>query len=348
MDTLNRREAISAGLAVATLPLLTAADAAPQIGSSPLYAIGIVTADGKATAAHYQRILGIRAAGLAELLPKLSPPPGQQPPRAAQSSPGVVDPSGQKVDFSMSVALLRDFYVKIFEPISDNGPYREHLRKYGMSMQDCQIYTPGDMKAIREDLVRKGGRWVLGSPTDFWTYVDFQETLGTTLEPINMLNRFPFTVVDGAGAAPLGSMPVTQIGFAVADARKAAGAYGTVFGIPAPSVSTVRDLAFPPNSPWSKSARLRVAKWQQGSVGIELTESVGGQTPWSEFVHKSGGNAGFSIGFDVGERFEEFFGDLQAKGGKWVYGRPSGPEALFDFTDVIGLAIKITGTSKAA
>lgn len=351
MHTFTRRDMVATGLVGASAPSSAFAQEPNVIGNGSLYAIGVVTANAEETARHYQRILGCVAGGLGEVLASVQPPPGAAPPpppppppprTGNASSGGVVEPNGQAVTFDMKVALLRDFYVKIFQPIGENGPYAEHLRRYGMSIQDCQIHVEGDMRALRNRLIEKGGRWVLGADSDFWAYLDFQETLGTTLEPITLLNRFPFAAAPGA-VDPLGARPLTHIGFAVRDAESTARCFSEALGRPMPEIGRVRDLGFPQGVHSNRHAHLRVAHWRQGDVGIELVESVGSPTPWSEFIERQHGNAAYYITFDVGDRMEVTARQLQENGGRWVYGRDGGSEALFDFTDVLGLAIKITG-----
>lgn len=163
-----------------------------------------------------------------------------------------------------------------------------------------------------------------------------------------MRPQSPVAVAPGGTLAALGSMRVAHVGFAVTDAYEAARAYSDVFGIPMPMMSAGRDLEFPPGSQWNEAAQLRVAHWQQGEVGMELIESVGGPTPWSEYLEKQKGNTAYSIAFDVGDRMDEILLDLQTKGARWIYGKPGGTDAYLDFTETLGLIIEIMGTAKSA
>ena len=302
--------------------------AQPRLGEAPLYAAGVYTPDVEETARQYERVFGVVPQDF-----------GTPTPSA---------PDGSTVTLKMSVVFFPNFYIKLQQPVSENGPYAEGLRKYGTSIQNIQLLVEGDVQtiqALRADMVRKGGTWTLGVDTDFRAYVEFKEKLGITLEPITLRPKGKVIVAAGATAPALGSMPVTHIGFAVTDARKTAEAYGHVFGIPVPEVREIAHLRYPAGSTWNETAHLRVARWRQGEIGIELTESVGEPTPWSAFVKAQNGNAAQVIAFDVGSHFDEILHDLQAKGGKWIFGTPAGGTAYLDFMSTLGLVIQITGKS---
>ena len=295
----------------------------PKIGSSPLYALGIVTPHVEQTVEQYGRILGV------------GPGMQGQATNAAPDSPSVTA--------KMSVVGLPNFYIKIFEPVSDYGPFADHLRKFGMSVQDSQLQVQGDIQALRADLQQKGGRWTMGSPTDSWAYIDFQDKLGTTLEPINARPQLPVKALPDTKLA-LGTMPVTKVGIAVSDVQAAAKAYGDVFGIPTPEVKNLVDVQYPATSTLNKEAHVQTAEWSQGEIGIELIGSVGQPTFWSDFVKSHKGNSIYLVAFSVGDRLDDFRRELQAKGGRWIYSRQGGKVVDLDFTDTLGFVVELDGT----
>jgi hypothetical protein len=141
---------------------------------------------------------------------------------------------------------------------------------------------------------------------------------------------------------------VTHVGFAVTDASAVGARFGDALGIAAPKVIDYKDSQYPPDAKWNKSAYVRLAVWNQGGTGMELIESVGGPTPWSEFVARQKGPSAQHIAIDVGNRMDETIADLLAKGGRWTNGKPGGNYAYLDFTDTLGLIFELNGTSKSA
>src|SRR5262249_38461823 len=152
----------------------------------------------------------------------------------------------------------------------------------------------------------------------------------------------------GVAPPPLAALPVTHVGFAASDTAAATGAFAKVLGIMPPKVNEYKDSQYPPDSKWNMSAYLRLAFWNQGGTGLEFIESVGGPTPWSEFVKLQKGTAAQHIAINVGTRMDEMIRDLQAKGGKWTNGKPGGGYAYLDFQDTLGLVFELNGTSKSA
>jgi len=298
-----------------------------RIGNAPLYAVGVYTSDVRKTANHYEQILGVVPQDF--------------------GTPTPTTPDGSQVTLKMNVVFFPNFYVKLQQPVSTNGPYAEGLSRYGLSIQNIQLHVDGtvdDIQTIRRTMVQDGGAWILGVDTDFRAYVDFREKLGTTLEPITVRPRGEVTPAPGSRLPALGTSRVTHVGFAVTNARETAQAFGDVFGIPIPQVRELRDLEYPPGTQWDEAARLRVARWTQGEIDIELIEPVGGANPWSEFVKARKGNAACIIGFAVGNRMDQTVRDLREKGGKWIYGKPGGKIACLDFRDTLGFVIQLTAS----
>jgi hypothetical protein len=143
-------------------------------------------------------------------------------------------------------------------------------------------------------------------------------------------------------------LPVSHVGIAATDTAAVSGTFAKLFGIAPPRVIDYKDAQYPPDSKWSPSAYLRLATWSQGGTGIEIIESVGSPTPWSEYVKQHKGTAAQHIAFNVGNRMDEMIRDLVAKGGKWTNGKPGGNYAYLDFTGTLGLVIELDGTSKSA
>ena len=59
-----------------------------------------------------------------------------------------------------------------------------------------------------------------------------------------------------------------------------------MLGIAPPKLFEYKDSQYPPDSKWDRSAYLRLTMTNQGGMGVEIIESVGGPTPWSGFVER--------------------------------------------------------------
>ena len=152
----------------------------------------------------------------------------------------------------------------------------------------------------------------------------------------------------GEALPSLGALPVTHVGFAAANADTTAGLLAQLLGLMRPNVTEYKDSQYPPDSKWNSRASLRLTMLTLGGGGVEVIESVGGPTPWSEHVTRHHGTAAQHIAINVGNRMNEMIRDLTAKGGKWTNGKPGGSYAYLDFTDTLGFVVELNGTSKSA
>lgn len=296
------------------------------LGSAPLYALGVVVPDIGTASRAYQHVLGIEPKdfGISE----------------------VVDPEGATVAVRMQVFFMNGFYIKLQQPLTGNGPWANHLRAHGLSVQNLQFDARGKPR-VRENLMEKGGLWSLGGPTDSWSYVDFRGTLGVTLEPtlhdIEGLMAIPVTpIADDVQA--VGALPVEGVGIAVHDVATSALAWKEILGSIELSTALIEGLRFPLGSGFDEGARVERAVWKQGAMAIELIGSGDGATPWSAHVRNQCGDAGHFVSFDAAGQLDTVLADLIARGGRWMGGEP-GRWALVDFTAALGLAIRVSGAS---
>ncbi len=263
-------------------------------------------------------------------------------------------PNGQKTDIKLANFYMPNFQIDVIQPVSPIGPYYNHLQRFGASIQHVGFDVTGNVDTMRAALEQKGGTWALGLKGNVFTYVDFQSTLGTTIELLNRPggrpNNLPAPPVAPAGALlpPLGSLRVGHIGFAATDTDAVGRRFAEVLGIQPPRAVDYKDSQYPPGSTWNRDAYLRLSSWRQGDLGMELISSIGGPTPWSEYVKRTRGPAAHHISIEVGDRMDETIRDLQMKGGKWTNGKAGGNYAYLDFTDTLGLTFELNGTSKSA
>ncbi len=305
--------------------------ALPQIGTAPVNHVGIVVRDIDETVRQYVRVMGFPVPTVTEF--------------------PIDMPDGQKAQAKVTNMYMPNFHIELVQPLNPVGPYYEHLQAYGMGIQHTGFSITGSIDDLRAGMEQKGGRWTLGAKGGVFAYINFRSTLGTSFELVRGAGApgAPAPAAPSGGALPpLASLPVSHVGFAVKDMDVTAKGYADAFGIPAPRVIDYKDSQFPPDSKWNMSASLRIASWKQGDVGMELIQSVGGPTPWSDYVEKQKGTAAQHIAINVGDRIDETIRDLQMKGGKWINGKAGGGYAYLDFMDTLGIIFELNGTSKSA
>ena len=307
--------------------------APPTVGADvEVTHFGIVTRDLDATLREFTRVMGFPAA-----------PVSQFP---------IDMPDGRKATTKLAALSFPNFRLEILQPIDPHGPYYDHLQQFGMGIQHAGLnVTSGNIEELKQAMEQKGGRWVLGAPKGTFAYLDFRPTLGTTLELVRGTGAggpaAPSVPTDGS-LPPLASLPVTHIGFAVKDFDSTARDFANVLGVTAPRAMDYKDSQYPPAAKWNRDAYLRLGTWRQKSIGIELIQSIGGPTPWSEFVEQQRGVAAQHIAINVGDRMDEMLKDLQAKNGTWTNGKAGGNYAYVDFMSTLGVVLELNGTSKTA
>ena len=306
---------------------------APTLAAARVTHIGVVVTDIEATLREYVRVMGFA-----------TPTVNSYP---------VPTPDGRKMEFKLATLRMPNFVIELTQPVNDVGPYYEHLQAHGMSIQHVGLAVPGTgaVDDLRAGMEQNGGRWTLGAKGSNYAYVSFQPSLGTTLEVLRGgmgAGEPPPSPVVGDALPPLAALTVSHVGFAVTDTAAVSGTFAKVLGIAAPRVIDYKDAQYPPDAKWNPSAYLRLATWNQGGTSVEIIESVGAPTPWSEYVRQHKGTAAQHIAINVGNRMDEMIRDLVAKGGKWTNGKPGGNYAYLDFMGSLGLIRELNGTSKSA
>ncbi len=306
---------------------------ANDLAAAKVNHVGVVVKDIDQTLKEYQRIMGFPAAK-----PATYPLPL---------------PDGRKVEVKLATLYMPNFHIELTQPVSAFGPYHDHLAAHGMSIMHIgTVNAPGENRSVdqmRQALEAKGGTWTLGEKGGFYALVTFQKALGTTIEIAKQdVTRGPAPAVPAGGALPpLGALPLTHVGWAAADSGAASAAMAGLFGAAAPKLMDYKDSQYPPSHAWNLAAPLKIGFHNQG-VGLEFIQSVGGPTPWSDYVARQKGTAPQHLAINVGDKMDEQIADLQKKGGKWTNGKAGGGYAYLDFMDSLGLIFELNGTSKSA
>jgi len=320
---------VAAALAL-QLPMVRAQ--ADEMAKAKVNHIGIATPDIEKTIKEYQRVMGFGDVKASTIPLPL--------------------PDGRKAEIKLATFYMPNFHIELTQPVSQYGPYHDHLRAHGLSIMHIGTIVEGpngSVDAMRQALEAKGGTWTLGEKGSFYAFVNLATSIGTTIE-IGKQNPQKGTapaVPAGDALPPLGALPATHVGWAAADAAAASASMAAIFGSAAPKVMDYKDSQYPPNHAWNVAAPLRIGFHNQGT-GLEFIQSVGGPTPWSDYVTQHKGTAPQHLAINVGNKMDEQIADLQKKGGKWTNGKPGGGYAYLDFMDTLGLIFELNGTSKTA
>lgn len=302
-----------------------------EFGNARVTHIGMAVPDIDKAVREYVRVMGFR------------------PPKVNQYP--IPMPDGSKTEFKSATLYMSNFFIELNQPVTPAGPFHDHLQARGMGIQHVGLVVPGQgsIDDLRNGFEQQGGRWVLGSKGGAYAYINFQPTLGTTIELNRGTSGAPGEPPPAPGDAlpPLASLNVGHVGFAATDAAQVSSGFAKLLGIAPPKVMEYKDSQYPPDAKWSKSAFLRIGFLSHGPIGLEFIESVGGPTPWSEDVARHKGTAAQHLAINVGDKMDEMIRDLVAKGGKWTNGKPGGNYAYLDFTNTLGLVFELNGTSKS-
>jgi catechol 2,3-dioxygenase-like lactoylglutathione lyase family enzyme len=306
------------------------AERASDLSTAQVNHVGIVVTDVDAAVQQFVRVMGFAP--------------------AKPMTISVPMPDGRKAEIKFATLFMPNFHIEVVQPLNHQGPYYEHYQKHGMSIQHMGLAIPdaSHVDELRAGLEQNGGQWTLGSKGGTFAYVGFEQTLGTSFELVTDRTAPAPPKPAGDALPPLASLPVTHVGLAAVSAAAAVDTFVKILGNQPPAFRDYKDAQYPPDAKWNPSAYLRLAFWNQGGMGIEVIESVGGPTPWSEYVQRQKGTAVQHVAINVGNRMDEMIRDLVAKGGRWTNGKAGGNYAYLDFMDTLGLIFELNGTSRQA
>ena len=254
-------------------------------------------------------------------------------------------PDGSKATLKMANVPLPNFHIELVEPVTKAGPLYEHLQKFGPSAHHFGVILPGtgSVDEARMALEKKGGKWTLGAKGGSYAYIDFRDRLGATVEIQHTANGTSGVPPAKVGEVGLfGGRPLSHFGIAVTDVDAAIKAFVDILGVPPAKAMRFPNppapFGFPPGM-WNHDAYVMTTMVRKGKIAIELIQSVGEPTPWTDTIRKNGGsNAIQHIAVGRGSiPRDEWLRIGQAKGGKWTNGAPEGNFAYLDFTDTLGL-----------
>jgi len=310
-------------VALATLRPFAQPQTAPTLVSGTITHLGVAVRDIDTTARKYADLFGIPTPDVRTVMLDL--------------------PNGSKAELKVANVAMPDFRIELDQPVTSAGPVYEHLQKYCLSVHHLGISIEGSVDEMRTELVRKGGKWTAGSPGGTFAYVDFRERLGTTIEIVKQTAPPGATPAAAAPTGLLGGRRVSHIGLAVKDINETMNAYVEILGVkpvPVNKYPPSGSMPFPPGHKWDPNASVLTNMLRFGRIGIELIQSVGSPTPWTETWDKQHGLAIQHVAVGRGPLSrEEWLRTGQEKGRKWTNGGPppEGTFAYMDFSESLGL-----------
>ena len=299
---------------------------APSLANATMTHVGVTVRDIEAAARGYADIFGI-------------PVPEIQTVTSVQ-------PDGSTADLKVANVPLPNFSIQLLQPITESGPVHDHLEQFGIGVDHLAFSIDSDLDQMRVALVQIGGRWTGGEQGGGYALIDFRERLGAAIEIVR-------GVPPATSNAPseetglFGGRPLRHIGLAVSDVDETIAAYADVLGTARTQATRFPPepgpFPFPPGIGWNTDAYVMVTQLQHSGIGIELIQSIGGPTPWTDFVEKQRGPAIQHLAVGRGSLSREDWLRIgQEKGGKWTNGGPppDGTFAYLDFSEILGLTFE--------
>jgi hypothetical protein len=241
---------------------------------------------------------------------------------------------------------LPNTQIEVDQPDGGSGPAAKYLEKFGQGIYRVGFSTSDAIEPAVAALAQKGGTRSAESRTGTYAYLDFTPTLGTTIEVRREQPRLAAAAPAPAasGNVVLGSTPMSHIGWAVTNVDQFARNLSEILGVKMPTVRPF-DVAIPPGYKGDPAATLRVASVRVANAGIELVQSLGGQTNWTDFIGRHGNNsAPQHLAFPVGDKLEETTKLFQSKGAQWTQGKINGMSEYLDFTETLGIIVELDGS----
>jgi catechol 2,3-dioxygenase-like lactoylglutathione lyase family enzyme len=292
--------------------------------NAPLTHLGIVAPDLEKVARGYADIFGIPVPEITTIKIEL--------------------PNAKKADVRVAYVPMPNFYLKLMQPVTKSGPVYEFLQKFGLGIYSLGVGIDGNIDAVRAELVSKGGKWTGGVKGGAYALVDFRQTpIGSTLE-VGPTKPPAMPTPPATQSGLFGRRPISHVGWANTDAAASVTKFVEVFGMP-----RVEPRRFPPTgwfpyppNMWSTMSTVQTCMLRQGTIGIEIIQSVGEPTPWTFHIKKHGVSAmHIAVGRGTLSR-EDWLRIGQEKGGKWTNGGPppEGTFAYLDWDDTLGIVIE--------
>ena len=145
---------------------------------------------------------------------------------------------------------------------------------------------------------------------------------------------------DAATPAVFDQRTVSHIGMVVRDVDRTARAIADVFGLEVPTVRETKPVPPAKGYAGDPKAYTRVADVRFDNIVLEVTQPMGGKSPWRDFLDAHGEGL-HHISFAV-PSVDDYVALLESKGGRRTLGPKGGDYALVDLTSHLAFVIELT------
>ena len=133
---------------------------------------------------------------------------------------------------------------------------------------------------------------------------------------------------------------VTHIGMVVEDVDLAARVVADVFDLQVPPVRETKPVPLAEGYSGDPQAHTRVADMRFNNIVLEITQPVGGPSPWRDYLEQYGEGL-HHLGFAVTD-VDDYVRLLESKGGRRTLGEAYSGYALVDLMSHLGIVIELT------
>jgi methylmalonyl-CoA/ethylmalonyl-CoA epimerase len=157
----------------------------------------------------------------------------------------------------------------------------------------------------------------------------------------------PVAAQEAGSANPkLADIPIHHVGVLVRDLDKAAKAYAELLGVPVPAAKMQTGVTFPADYKGDRKAHLKTAFFQLNGVGVEMSQPMGGASPWREHLEKYGEGL-HHIALHGVPDVAAATALAVSKGGKQIVGGPGSKMTAVDLRPLLGFTLELSAEPAA-
>lgn len=249
-------------------------------------------------------------------------------------------PEGGMIAVRHAWFAFRNLQINLIEPADGRGPFRRYATRHGEGFHHLG-FTIDDVPQRVARLKAQGGRHVLGHASCTYGELDFESSLGATIE-VNGLGARQFVehLLRDERRASLGpTSTVSSLTIGVGNLETARRQYGAL-GLPMSPARTVHFLDHTRGG--TRRGRAQLGTIRQRGLALHVVQpEVGGllKRPVEQL-----GSAFLQMGFRVTGPLDGLVTSLQAHGGRLAAGEPETGYVQVDLRERLGVVLDLTRT----